>query len=57
MLQKQELDKPKTAKTILSELNLDENKFFVFSEESKQVVKSDEEVSGKIIIIPKIAGG
>ena len=57
MLQKQELDKPKTAKAILSELELDESKFFVFSEETKQVVKSDEEVSGKIIIIPKIAGG
>ena len=57
MLQKQELDTPKTAKAILSELELDENKFFVFSEETKQVVKLDEEVSGKIIIIPKIAGG
>ena len=57
MLQRQELDKPKTAKTILTELGLDETKFYVFSEETKQVIKPDEEVSGKIVIIPKIAGG
>ena len=57
MLQRQELKELKTAKMILDELKLDETKFFVFSEENKQVIKSDEEVKGNIIIIPKVAGG
>ena len=56
-LQRLELEKPQTVKTLLLELQLDESKFFVYSHEEQKVMKSDEEVRGKIIVIPKIAGG
>jgi hypothetical protein len=57
MLTKLEVPKPRSAITILKELNLEYGYFFIYSKQEARLVTADEQVEGEILIVPAIRGG